>query len=327
MKKLIIKTTSLIAAVTLTVVIFFVIPGAYDNPLASFVNKMHRLKQTASPKIVLVGGSDVIIGINSPLINKELGYHVVNMGLYGAFGIRHMLHLIGPYIHAGDVVIILADHEALQYDLVTDDFSAKWIFLLSPCFGLKDIYLKQNKLQALPGDIADILLSKVAGMWKTLWSGGNIFEDGAASYSKRCNVHGDLMVNWTTLPKEQLQFYGDVLTNTKMTDRVFEILNGFNAMAAARGARVFLSYSSYPDGEFQRNREQILSREKQLHERLQFGILGTPQDFLFPYGYFTNSIFHLNADGRDIRTRKLIELLRKEGIQNVMKNGGNKVPL
>ena len=49
------------------------------------------LEQTASPKMVLVGGSNLAFSIDSGLLAEEFGLPVVNMGLAKSVGLGYLL--------------------------------------------------------------------------------------------------------------------------------------------------------------------------------------------------------------------------------------------
>lgn len=136
----------------------------------------------------------------------------------------------------------------------------------------------------------------------------------AVSYDKRSNRHGDLLQNWEYFPTEKLAGYGGILPSRKIRESLFRDLNDFAAYTLGRKAEVFMTFSSFPEPEYKRNMQTIEDMVRECHERLQLKILGTPEDFLFPYNYFSNSIYHLRFEGRDIRTATLIRRMEQAGI-------------
>jgi len=92
------------------------------NYLAATVQKHALLEQTATPKLVLTGGSNVPFGIQSPVLEKELGLPVVNMGLVAGMGIDFMLAEIAGSLRAGDAVLL-----SLEYDRLGGGFDPKVI--------------------------------------------------------------------------------------------------------------------------------------------------------------------------------------------------------
>ena len=54
---------------------------------------------------MFVGGSNLAFGIDSREVEQRTGYRVVNMGMGFNMGLRFMLAVVRPHIHAGDVVV------------------------------------------------------------------------------------------------------------------------------------------------------------------------------------------------------------------------------
>lgn len=108
MKKFIFKMMILVMLVFLSPsVIFLLICPQYTHEYnASFLDKMKRLESLQSPKIILVGNSNLTFGIQSDIIEKEVGMPVVNLGLHGGLG--NAFHERMPLfnLNKGDIVAI-----------------------------------------------------------------------------------------------------------------------------------------------------------------------------------------------------------------------------
>jgi hypothetical protein len=52
-----------------------------DNYLAAVLEKDRIIRNASSPKVILVGGSNLAFGIDSKMMQDSLGMSVVNMGL------------------------------------------------------------------------------------------------------------------------------------------------------------------------------------------------------------------------------------------------------
>lgn len=57
--------------------------------------------------------------------------------------------------------------------------------------------------------------------------------------------------------------------------------------------------------------ENLVRLKEFLREDLKVRILGEPEDFQFLRQYFFDTYYHLNCQGRTLRTRKLIDCLKK----------------
>ncbi len=89
-----------------------------NNLHATVLDKERLLKEAPSPRLVLVGGSGLAFGIDSPTLEQELGgeYSVVNMGLHAGLGLDFMLNEALDGLREGDVVVL-----SPEYDIVWRD--------------------------------------------------------------------------------------------------------------------------------------------------------------------------------------------------------------
>lgn len=54
--------------------------------------------------------------------------------------------------------------------------------------------------------------------------------------------------------------------------------------------------------------------EQQFRDKLNFAILGSPENSVMDDKFFFDNSFHLNAQGRKIFSSRLIQLLEQEGV-------------
>ena len=86
------------------------IPADRNQYLNAFNQKLQLLASTPSPRIVFIGGSNSAFGIDSRMVEDSLGLHVVNYGLHGGIGLRYPLTEALPWLRAGDIVVLQAEY-------------------------------------------------------------------------------------------------------------------------------------------------------------------------------------------------------------------------
>src|SRR4051812_14897263 len=106
--------------------------AADDNYLAAVLEKDRLIRNTPSPKIILVGGSNLAFGIDSKAIQDSLGLKVVNMGLYAKLGLRYMLAQVKPYIKPGDIVVVVPEYDQFYGDFANGDNTPNPALLSAP---------------------------------------------------------------------------------------------------------------------------------------------------------------------------------------------------
>ena len=85
-----------------------------NSYMAVIRDKIHRLRSLPSPKLVLVGGSNVAFGMDTPRLERELRLAAVNMGLHAGLGVGLPLRMVEPHLGRGDVVVVSFEYESLS---------------------------------------------------------------------------------------------------------------------------------------------------------------------------------------------------------------------
>ena len=99
-----------LGVIVAVVAIVLVVPDGNDYARASLL-KQDRIASLPSPKIVLIGGSNLAYGIDSKILEQETKCAVVNMGMNGHLGVRLMLDEATPYLKKSDMVVISFEYE------------------------------------------------------------------------------------------------------------------------------------------------------------------------------------------------------------------------
>ncbi len=109
--------------------IFMAIGPDPDHYFAGSLLQLDLLKNTPSPRIILVGGSNVSFGLDAELMQRTLGIPVINDGLHAGLGIVPLREL-QEYFRAGDIVIISLEYTMFSSESVMEGdlaFLSDWI--------------------------------------------------------------------------------------------------------------------------------------------------------------------------------------------------------
>jgi len=114
------------------VIMLFIILGYLANLMPQYENaynaalndKVERLCSIDEPKIVIIGNSNVAFGINSEIIEQEMGMPVVNMGFHGALGNIFHDNMMDYNVHEGDIYIVA--HSTYYNEGQIEDYIAAW---------------------------------------------------------------------------------------------------------------------------------------------------------------------------------------------------------
>ncbi|HQV68398.1 MAG TPA: hypothetical protein PLJ62_00800 [Thermoflexales bacterium] len=313
------KTLALLMAVILTMLgLMRLIPPAISISEADYLsatNQKHALlAKTASPKIVLVGGSGLALGVDSEKIQNNLNRPVVNMGLYAGLGLRVMLDEVRPYIRAGDVIYITPEYQLYYRETRrSDDAIATLVQVSFP-----------QSMAYLP---ATTHLHALTAIWNAEQKAlGNAITrktppQPATSpqveyFREGFNAHGDYVAH---LGKPGLG--ADKINALKLSyqeNLTFDpdsiaALNDFADFAKSRGATAILAFPVIPEQLYTNdagNRALLDALYQTIQRDAKMTITGSPPKSLLPASDFYDTIYHLNDSGRAKYTAQIVAALR-----------------
>lgn len=309
MKKIKIALISLVSAFVILIpailpICFTVFtPTVYENYyVGALGKKLERLNSIDEEKIVIIGGSSVAFGIDSALIEEELGKPVVNFGLYAAIGTLAMMELAKPSIKAGDVVIISPE---LDPQTLSMYFSSEWT-LKSLDGHYSDIWSFKN----------DLKMRLFGGMWKHAQQKLTLMQDEISDpkgvyNAKNFNKYGDIV--WDRPENVMTSYYEteDIKLIRAQKDVVsadfIDYVNGYVRYCRLRGAEVYYSYAPMNELAVASTPEEVFEFEQFLADALDCEIIGFADTYIMDAGYFYDTNYHLNNAGVTYRTRRLIE--------------------
>ena len=68
--------------------------------------KEYRMSKLDAPRLIIVGGSNVLFGINTEEVEKSTGYKVINFGVHAGMDFDYIYYRLKKNIHKGDIVVM-----------------------------------------------------------------------------------------------------------------------------------------------------------------------------------------------------------------------------
>lgn len=291
---------------------------ADDNSYVAAVMEKDRLiRTTASPKIILVGGSNLAFGTDSKLIQDSLGLNVINMGLYAKIGLRYMLAQVKPYIKRGDVVIVVPEYDQFYGAYIEGDNTLNTALLYTPTDRIPDFIRSYSIIDVILRPRAEnarrsFLRATAAAIGRE----DELFPpDTNPVYHRRSfNQYGDAVAHLTREGKDPDSiFVGPLPPMKDFNPDAVEVVDDLYQTAVKNSARAYFMWPSYMDSAYTINADAIKELARQVSAGTRMPVVGSLKDFLYPKNYFFDTRYHLNAPGRAVRTQKMIELLRSVG--------------
>lgn len=281
----------LIVFAAMLIMLFFCIFPQYEGTLTgSLMSKVQRLKEIDEPKIVLIGNSNLLYGIDSSMLEAEYNMPVVNMGLHGGLGNLFHERMMGLNVHEGDIYIVC---HTTYWDLNE----------------LTDPVLTWVTVEEHPALWKLIEPSDLSAMYKAF---PTYIKHGITHYNNGEDLHEDTISNINTYGdfntyRPNGEFSSDeFIYASPINDEQVERLNDWNEYLAAHGATLLVAGYPILDYENTDDYSTFAQFEDELSDRLECPCISHYEDYLFSPNYFSDYYLHLTTDGAKKRTAQLI---------------------
>jgi len=307
MKVLLIKITIILSACLVSCTLLFIIPiNDSENYLMANQDKLQALSATSSPKIVLIGGSNLAFGIDSELISKSLGMPVVNMGLHAGLGISFMINQVKSHLNTGDVVVLVPEYSAY----IRPEGSNTLIELLD----LDKVAMEHIDLSIIETLTYYFPTYAQSKLVKLLRSRDlNDIRTNGIYFRSAFNESGDVIEH---LRNDKGHLAADIskLNGTDYSLSVPEtrIIEDFHKWCQIKGIELLISFPAYPETHF---KEIEVFAAKIVLSLFKKGltVISHPEEYKMDDSRFYDTLYHLNQTGRSERTLKLIDDIRIYG--------------
>lgn len=289
-------------AVQAGVLYYFASGWRTDNHfLRSTLLKHELLEKTPSPRILLIGGSSVVFGFRSDLMEEAFGLPVINLGLHAGFYRDYIFNEAEDAIGPGDIVLILPEYTNFCHYAPSIDL-------------LKVAYFRPANLQfyswrdwAWCGDHGlELLTNLVNAGWNDRfkqhppmampyrWTAFNQHGDCATDLSPRYRPGP-----WHSLPA----YYVEA---EKAVDRLLVL----SAACRAKGARMFFGYPPHCKEVTTAGLPALQELDRYIRRRLDCPVLWHPEETFYPSARHLDSMYHLADEAARDHTRFVISRLK-----------------
>lgn len=295
-----------------------VLPPVYStNYFATFADKVDWLDSIAKErKIVFFSGSSARFGYDSTAFAEAFPeYNVANMGVFAYSNMRPQAEIVGACLGEGDIVISSPELDAIDTQFCGNPALDSWTYCL----------MEANYDMLSSADMrgyTDIFgaFAEYNAVRRTMQP--TDYDDSPSFYTEKgekydgisYNKYGDYTVfrenNESSKPlsgTKKAYFNPD-----HITERDWAGLNGVYDMFAAKGAKVYFSYSvrSVLGLSDDTTEESIAALEKEVRTRLHAEVLDDAHGAIMQPEYFYDTDNHLSSEGVKLHTARIIALLK-----------------
>jgi len=315
MKKFLLKIFAFFFSVLILFLIclFFVPDIRSENSLLAALPDKHALLAKAiSPKIILVGGSNVSFGFNSQKIIDAYNMPVINTGITISLGLKFILDDVKPYINKGDIVVLSVDYECYKKSEISSfDGKEELVPLLFDIFPKGRNYLdfdqKIHLLHYLPNySFSKLTVKNLFSKFQSVKPKSG-YDDFYGRYS--FNKYGDAYIHWT-LPSITFSPEEKCNGNEQINPDVTNFLTDFRKYVTAKNATLVMIPPPLEATSFE-NQEFFIKKVALELKKIDLPLVSGASRYEFADKYFFNNPYHLNKSGVDKHTDIVIADLSK----------------
>lgn len=290
---------SMLLGATLVGIFLPATPKASTSHLFAKVKMDSLLKNVEPPRLILVGGSNISLSINSQLLKDSLRVNPINTGISWDIGFQYMFDNTLKYVGPGDIIVASLEYNQFYNGAVFGgEHLMRTIFDVAP---EEFFHLSIRQFLNILPDIPYYAFSKYNV--SEYFFKRNPLE---IYYSEATNQYGDNFKHWN-LSSTVVQPL-DPLPAT-YDEYAFDVLAEFESAIIEKGAILLITFPAMQEASFEIQKEGIKAIEEEFKKR-KFSLIGTPERYLMPNTLLFDAPYHLIKAGVDVRTKLLIEDLK-----------------
>ncbi len=289
------------------------VPEVGDYQYAALI-QLEKLQEPAPKKIILVGGSNLAYGIDSPIIEAATGCPVANMGMNGYLGVRFMLSQVEHNVRDGDIVVLAFEYDSFFKSV--DGTPTDQLVVAKAAPETLGYYTWRQKL-AILGSLPYVAQVKILRIMQDAYD--SVIDPGALAPALIHDIetvsgvtpNGDLVSHLgVTWPGE----FEDGLdaTTLPVDPEIFGVLQAFATRMQDRDVRVMMSYSPAMRSYYDRHTASIDRLQELVEAHPPLAAPSAPRTYVYEEPLFFDTVYHLNVDGRPVRTNQLIADLQTQ---------------
>ena len=289
---------------------------------ATFPDKMDYLeslqkKYPSFKKLVLFSGSSTRFGYDSTMLEQEFSdYKVANMGVFAYTNALPQLDLIMQCMNAGDILLDSPEFDASKRQFcTTNKFDDKFFNLIEENYSLIE-RLDLRDYSGVFSAFGEYLSIRHGIQGKSYDLSPSDYDENFNPISEKSyNAQGDYCL-YRPNASDDSPVYGLPVdyTVSAFPEEYISSINNVEDRFMAKDIYFFFTYS--PRNELAISASSTLESRKKLdnyfRNNFKFPIISDIEDSLFKGRYLFETDNHLSTEGAEIRTKQIIEDLRKQ---------------
>lgn len=264
--------------------------------LYALKQKHLQLALINKPKIIVVGGSNCAFGIDSKMLADSTNKPVYNMAIHGGLGLRYILEDVKYFAKKGDIIIVSPEYPQFSSNFYGADELLVMVFDVLP--NTKNRLNLEHWFKLL-----DRFPYYIGNKWYYLYQ---------YFFPSKENIKPYYAVNSFDNSGDEVKHLG--LKNVsfglnpylqKPHKNVAKAIASFSKDMDNKGIKVYLTFAPFQKSSYLVDTSNVDSTQELLKE-YSIEVISKVKDYVFEDSLFFNTAYHLNQEGRKIRTERLL---------------------
>ena len=297
----------------------------------SAIVKHSLIAAIKEPKLVVLGGSNALFGIDSTLLEHTLGIPTINLALHAGLSLEHLLQEARQYLQPHDHVLLAIEYyrytELTPYSLWFTNQMMTWdtaFFWRLPTLEKIRFILSVPMHRLVAGTIAQVFRER-AGIFdqRRLSTPEQVIQ----RHTQHILTFSVTKIIYSAL---NLDRHGDAVTSGKSladdndyeltkpfvySERVWDEFRRFAKYCRDRDISLYIAWPpAMKNIKLDFGSEAVHAHLQNLMTQLQANqlqTLGIPQEYQYDRELFSDTPLHLSPNGRSIRTQALLHYLKR----------------
>jgi len=256
-------------------------------------------------KIVIVAGSNALLGINSKMIEDRFNIPVVNDAVNGGFGMPYILYQSKKVLKKGDIAILPLEYQMYQ---LGDEPGIPYIdYIISRDPEYFSTLNTIEKLKVIMGISFKRTFQGIISPFHQLKKTFGIYGiQNVNARGDQINIESSKM---TSKQRKELDtFRASKIDSSDLSDGFIHYMDDYISWARSHGIKLIFMPPCHMAFNYYKTEKYVkfLGNIKKYYQDANVLYLGKPEDYMYEKKYHYNSVYHLNDIGVTKRTNQII---------------------